>query len=79
MEFKIAIIFVVTVGDIYTNEFFKTKLTTNSGFVFVLFCFVFLHLQYVYSLSQLFRNLQNSRGDKEPILLPDGLVCMSNM
>ena len=38
MEFKIAIIFVVTVGDIYTNEFFKTKLTTNSGFVF---CFVF--------------------------------------
>ena len=74
MEFKIAIIFVVTVGDIYTNEFFKTKLTTNSGFVFF-----FLHLQYVYSLSQLFRNLQNSRGDKEPILLPDGLACMSSM
>ena len=37
MEFKIAIIFVVTVGDIYTNEFFKTKLTTNSGFVVVFF------------------------------------------
>ena len=65
--FKIAIIFAITVIICYTNELFETKLTTNSVFVF--FAFGAVCLQFV---SQLFRNLQNNRGDTEPILYPNG-------
>ena len=42
--FTVAIIFAITVIICYTNESFKTKLTTNP-------VFYFLHLRYVYSLS----------------------------
>ena len=65
--FKIAIIFAITVSICYTNELFETKLTTN--LVFVFFALGAVCLQFV---SQLFRNLQNSRGDKEPKLYPNG-------
>ena len=60
------ILFGITVSICYTNEFFKTKLTRNSVFLFFALA---VYLQFV---SQLFRNLPNSRGDKEPILLPNG-------
>ena len=60
--FKTAITFAITVSICYINEFLKTKLTKNSVFLFFALA---VCLQFV---SQLFRNLQNSRGDKEPIL-----------
>ena len=72
--FKIAIVFAATGSICYTNEFFKTKLTKNSVFLF--FALAVLCLQFV---SQLFRNLQGNRGDKEPILYPNGCVPVSSM
>ena len=64
--FKIAVIFAITVSICYTNELFETKLRTNS---FFFFAYAAVCLQVV---PQLFRNLQNIGGDKEPILYPNG-------
>ena len=64
--FKSAIVFAFPVSNKHTNEFFKTKLTTNSAF------FIFVPAVCPQVVSQLLRNLLNNRGDKEPILPPDG-------
>ena len=71
---KIAIIFPVTVSIRSRNKFFKTRLTANSFFLFLALAAVCLQF-----VSQLFRNLQNNRGDKDPILYPNVRFPVSRM